>query len=135
MMPMRPEFAVKNTDSQAPAKIVRNFSPRGTFDLRSSLLKFLIAVAHVGGVPGGLCNFCGATRASWRVVAMICPWKFNLVWQRAPAWGAHRHGRRGSAGHSATPTTTEHRNTCARAERKHDKARQDLLGYHHDPPK
>ena len=41
----------------------------------------------------------------------------------------------GSAGHSATPTTTEHRDTRACAERKHDKARQDLLDYHHDPLK
>ena len=55
----------------------------------------------------------------------------------------HRHGRRGSAGHSTTPTTTEHRNTtrarvlrnttrASRAERKHDNARQDSLDYHGD---
>ena len=73
-----PEFTVQKY-RQPGSCYVRNFSPRGNLDLRTSLLKFLIAVAHVGGVPGGLCSFGGATQASWRVVAMICPWKSNLV--------------------------------------------------------
>ena len=93
----------------------------------SALWCFMVGHGHGGaGRPRARARTCLFTRRCGK------PTNREIY---ALTMGAHRHGRRGSVGQSATPTTTEHRNTRARAERKYDKIRQDLLDYHHDPPK